>query len=249
MSMIQSVSMPLLRRYGGYLVHAYTASTLIFIILGIQWILEGQFRLALIAMTITILIDATDGMLARRYRVKETAAGVDGALLDNIVDFLSYVVLPMLFMMQTDMLLTPVTFWVSLVMFASAFGFSRTTAKLASKGFFVGFPSYWNILVFYLYLLETPAPLNTSIVIVLSLLVFVPVRFLYVSRLKRWRNLHFILGAGWGIICMVALSMPLSEVRTGLVLLSLVYPILYTMHSLYMDLQDRRGPGKELNAR
>lgn len=246
--MIQFACMPLLRRYGGYLVHAYTASTLIFIVLGIQWILDGQFRLALIAMTITILIDATDGMLARRYRVKETAAGVDGALLDNIVDFLSYVLLPMLFMMQTNMLLTPVTLWVSLVMFASAFGFSRTTAKLASKGFFVGFPSYWNILVFYLFLLGTPAPLNTAIVIVLSLLVFVPVRFLYVSRLKRWRSLHFVLGAFWGIVCLLALSMPYGELRTGLLLLSLVYPVLYTLHSFYMDVQDRRGIQEELNA-
>jgi phosphatidylcholine synthase len=242
------MGMPLLRRYGGYLVHAYTASTLIFIILGIQWILEGHFRLALIAMTITILIDATDGMLARRYRVKETAAGVDGALLDNIVDFLSYVALPMLFMMQTNMLLTPVTLWVSLVMFASAFGFSRTTAKLANKGFFVGFPSYWNILVFYLYLLETPAPFNTAVTIVLSLLVFVPVRFLYVRRLKRWRTVHFILGAVWGIVCMVALSMLPGELRAGLLLISLVYPLLYTLHSVYMDFQDRLGLPNELNA-
>lgn len=247
-SVLQSIPMPLLRRYGGYLVHAYTASTLIFIVLGIQWILEGHFRLALVAMTITILIDATDGMLARKYRVKETAAGVDGALLDNIVDFLSYVVLPMLFMMQANMLLTPVTFWVSLVMFASAFGFSRTTAKLASKGFFVGFPSYWNILVFYLFLLETPAPLNTSIIIVLSLLVFVPVRFLYVSRLKRWRNVHFILGAAWGMMCLLTLPMAPGEVRTGLLLISLVYPVLYTIHSLYMDVQDRRELQNEFNA-
>jgi phosphatidylcholine synthase len=246
--MLQFAHMPLLRRYGGYLVHAYTASTLIFIILGIQWILTGHFRLALIAMTITILIDATDGMLARRYRVKETAAGVDGALLDNIVDFLSYVVLPMLFMMQATMLLTPVTVWVSLVMFASAFGFSRTTAKLANKGFFVGFPSYWNILVFYLYLLETPAPLNTAIIIVLSLLVFVPVRFLYVSRLKRWRTLHFVLGAIWGIVCVFALFRPLGEPRIVLLLLSLIYPVFYTIHSLYLDLQDRLGLGNELNA-
>ena len=240
--------MPLLRRYGGYLVHAYTASTLIFVALGIQWILEGHFRLSLIAMTITILIDATDGMLARRYRVKETAAGVDGALLDNIVDFLSYVLLPMLFMMQANMLLTPVTLWVSLVMFASAFGFSRTTAKLANKGFFVGFPSYWNILVFYLYLLETPAPLNTAIIIVLSLLVFVPVRFLYVSRLKRWRTLHFVLGAVWGIVCLLALTLPFGEVRMSFLLMSLVYPALYTVHSLYLDAQDRLALQDELNA-
>ncbi|MCA9835666.1 MAG: CDP-alcohol phosphatidyltransferase family protein [Trueperaceae bacterium] len=223
----------------GYLVHIYTASTLIFVALGIQWVLNGKFRLALIAMIITILIDATDGMLARKFRVKETAASVDGALLDNIVDFLSYVLLPLLFMVQAKMLLEPVTVWLSLVMFASAFGFSKTTAKLADKGFFEGFPSYWNILVFYLYLLQTPATFNTGLIALLSGLVFVPLRFLYISRLKRWRTLHFSLGALWGSLCLYALSLNEGSLRTGLLYLSMAYVIFYTLHSLWLDFEGR----------
>ena len=225
--------------FNGYLVHIYTASTLIFVALGIQWILEGRFRLALIAMIITILIDATDGMLARRFRVKETAAGVDGALLDNIVDFLSYVLFPMLFMIQANMLLEPLVIWLSLVLFASAFGFSRTTAKQADKGFFVGFPSYWNILVIYLYLLETPAAFNTGLLAFLACLVFVPLRFLYISRLKRWRTLHFSLGTLWGCICLFALSLEPGSLRSGLLYLSMAYVVFYTLHSLWLDFEER----------
>lgn len=223
----------------GYLVHIYTASTLIFVALGIEWVLEGRFRLALIAMIITVLIDATDGMLARRFRVKETAAGIDGALLDNLVDFLSYVLLPMLFMIRAEMLIGPVIVWVTLVMFASAFGFSRTTAKLADKGFFVGFPSYWNILVFYLFLMQTPAIFNTALLVFLACLVFVPLRFLYISRLKRWRNLHFALGALWGSICLLALAMDAGSLRSSLLFLSLSYIFFYTLHSLWLDLEER----------
>jgi phosphatidylcholine synthase len=227
--------MPLLKRYGGYLVHVYTASTLFFVVYAMQWIIEGQYRLALVAMTVTILIDATDGMLARKYRVKETAARVDGETLDNIVDFLSYVLLPMFFMIKANMLVVPVSLFVSFVLFASAFGFSRTTAKLADKGFFVGFPSYWNILVFYLFLLGTPPLFNTVLVTLLACLVFVPVGFLYVSRLKRWRTLHFVLGAIWGILCLVALPIQDPILRNNLLLLSLIYPIFYTMHSLWLN--------------
>ncbi len=227
--------MPLIKRYGGYLVHVYTASTLFFVVFGMQWIFEGQYRLALVAMTITILIDATDGMLARKYRVKETAARVDGETLDNVVDFLSYVFLPMLFMIKAEMLILPVSIWVSFVLFASAFGFSRTTAKLADKGFFVGFPSYWNILVFYLFLLNTPPVFNTILVTVLACLVFVPVGFLYVSRLKRWRTLHFILGGIWGILCLIALPTQDPALRSNILLLSLAYPIFYTLHSLWLN--------------
>ena len=233
--------MAFLRRHRTYLVHVYTASTLVFVVLGMEWVLSGDYGLALGMMAVTILIDATDGLLARRFRVKETASGVDGALLDNIVDFLSYVALPMLFFLKAEMLLLPVTLWVSFVMFASAFGFSRTTAKLADKGFFVGFPSYWNILVFYLYLLRSPPAFNTLLVVLLALLVFVPVRFLYVSRLRRGRTLHFVLGAVWGLFCLVALFLPAGEFRTSLLYLSLVYPVFYTIHSLWLDLRDRQS--------
>jgi phosphatidylcholine synthase len=230
--------MPRRAKIQGYLVHIYTASTLIFVALGIEWVLAGRFRAALIAMVVTVLIDATDGMLARRARVHETAAGIDGALLDNIVDFLSYVVLPLLFMVQADMLLSPSTLWVALVMFASAFGFSRTTAKLADKGFFVGFPSYWNIVAFYLWLFGSSAQFNTILLLVLSGLVFVPIRCLYVSRLKRGRSLHVILGSAWGLLCLTALFVT-GPLRMTLLVISLSYPLIYTVHSIWLDVSDR----------
>lgn len=235
------------RRYGGYLVHAYTGSTLIFIALGIQWVLQGDFRLALLAMFITIIIDATDGALARKYRVKETAARIDGALLDNIVDFLSYVVFPMLFMMQAQMLPTPVTLFVAFVMFASAFGFSMTTAKMADDGFFVGFPSYWNIVVFYLFLLGTPAALNATVIVILCFAVFVPLRFLYVSRLPRGRLLHCLLGALWGGLCLWALALDQGSLRQNLLYLSLAYPLYYIAHSIQLDIHNRRAKRKAIS--
>ena len=224
----------------GYLVHIYTASTLIFVTLAAQWILEGTYRWALAALAVTIIIDATDGALARKWRVKETAAGIDGELLDNIVDFVSYVVVPMLFMLQAQMFIAPMTLWMAFAMFASVFGFSRTTAKLANEGFFVGFPSYWNIVVFYLYLLGTPPIVNTVLVVLLSLSVFVPLRFLYVSRLPKGRTLHLGLGLIWGILCLVALSMDAGTARTFVLYFSLIYPLYYTAHSLQLDLKLRQ---------
>ncbi len=224
----------------GYLVHIYTASTLFFVALAAQWTLAGDYRLALAALAVTIVIDATDGALARKFNVKETAAGIDGALLDNIIDFTSYVLLPMLLLLKTELLAPPAVLIASFAMFSSAFGFSRTTAKLADEGFFVGFPSYWSIVVFYLYLLGTPALFNTLLILGLSFLVFVPVRFLYVSRLKRGRTLHLALGTVWGLLCLIALGLGPSDLRTSLLYLSLVYPVYYTLHSLQLDWQARR---------
>lgn len=224
----------------GYLVHIYTTSTLLFVALAAQWTLSGRYRLALAALAVTIVIDATDGALARKYKVKETAAGIDGALLDNIIDFTSYVLLPMLLLLQTGLLAPPAVLIVSFAMVSSAFGFSRTTAKLADAGFFVGFPSYWSIVVFYLYLLGTPPLLNSLLILGLSFMVFVPVRFLYVSRLKRGRTLHVTLGTLWGLLCLVALLLEPGSVRTTLLYISLVYPAYYTLHSLQLDYKSRR---------
>lgn len=224
----------------GYLVHLYTMSTLLFVVLGMQWILEGHYERAIVAMAITVLIDATDGALARRFRIEHTAPGIDGSLLDNVVDFVSYVFLPVLFMMHAGLLLQPMTLFVTIVAFSSAYGFSRTSAKQVEEGFFVGFPSYWNVVAFYAYVLGLSPAVNTGLVLVLSLLVFVDVRFLYISRLRRYRLLHLVLSGAWGAACMTALFLEPGLLRAVLVYGSLAYAAFYTVHSLVADVSARR---------
>lgn len=229
-----------LSKFRGYLVHLYTTSTLLFVVLAVQWILEGRYTLALLAMAVTLLIDATDGALARKYRIASTAPRIDGALLDNVVDFVSYVFLPVLFMLHAGLLVEPATVYVTILAFSSAYGFSRTSAKLGDEGFFVGFPSYWNVVVFYAYLLGSPAWFNTLLVVVLSLLVFAELRFLYVSRLRRSRPLHLVLGGAWGAACMAALFVAEGPLRSSLAYGSLFYVAFYTVHSVVLDLRSRR---------
>lgn len=221
----------------GYLVHAYTASTLIVFAYGLMWLLEGRFRLTLVAMAVTIFIDATDGALARHFRVKETAPAIDGTLLDNLVDFLSYVVLPLLFAVHANLLLPPMPLWLALVLLASAFGFSRTTAKLADEAAFVGFPSYWNIVVLYWYLFATPPLVNTMMLVILAGLVFVPWRFLYISRLLVGRVRHVGLASLWGGVCLLALWLEPSLWRNTLLYASLGYPVYYSFCSWQQNLQ------------
>jgi phosphatidylcholine synthase len=225
----------------GYLVHLYTTSTLLFAVLAVQWIFEGRYPLALMAMGIMVFIDATDGALARKHRVKQTIPHIDGALLDNIVDFVSYVFVPILFLMHAGMLMQPVTLFVTLLAFSSAYGFSRTSAKQADAGFFVGFPSYWNVVAVYAYLLNLTPALTTALVVVLSLMVFTEVRFLYVSRLQRGRMLHFALGGLWSIAVMIAIFLEPGQLRNALVGTSLLYVAFYSLHSWLLSSADRRA--------
>lgn len=233
----------------GYLVHLYTTSAMLFVVLAIQWILEGRYELALIAMAITVMIDATDGTLARKYRVSETAPRIDGPLLDNVVDYVSYVVLPIVFMLHAGLLVQPMTAFATLVAFSSAYGFSRTSAKLSDEGFFVGFPSYWNVVVFYAFILDLSPLFTTLLVVALSLLVFTDVRFLYVTRMRRGRLLHLVLGAAWGVAALAALLVEPGELRSTLAYGSLLYVAFYTVHSLVLDRRARQRRRRERSLR
>lgn len=230
-----------LRKARGYLIHLYTTSTLFFVVLAVQWILDERYIPALLAMGITVIIDATDGALARRFRIKDTTPRIDGALLDNVVDFVSYVFLPLLFMLHAGLLLEPTTLFVTFVAFSSAYGFSRTSAKLGDEGFFMGFPSYWNVVVFYLYLMGLPAWFNTVLVVALSVMVFAEIRFLYVSRLRRGRIVHVVLGTAWGAACIAALFVEPGTTRMTLLYGSLAYVAFYTVHSLVLTYRHRAG--------
>jgi phosphatidylcholine synthase len=235
-------SAPLPRGWVGYLAHAYTASGLLLVMLATHLVLQENFADALVALVACIVIDSTDGSLARRLRVKESAGRIDGRSLDDIVDFLSFVFVPLLLALRAGLLLEPAIAIAAVAMVASVFGFSRVDAKQDEQGFFVGFPSYWNIVVGYLWLFDTPPAFNTALILALAVLVLVPIRFLYVTQLpnRNDRRRHYALGALWGVVCVVALLMPAGAARNVVAVVSLAYPAYYVYASVRSDLADRR---------
>ena len=116
--------------------------------------------------------------------MKERLPGYDGARLDDIVDYLTYVFVPVLLVMRAGLLPSGSGLAVgALVLLASAYGFGQVDAKVATSDyFFTGFPSYWNIVALYLYVWRLPAAANAVLLIVLAVLVFVPIRYVYPSR-------------------------------------------------------------------
>ena len=117
---------------------------------------DESFRWAFLLMMIATAIDATDGWLARRARVKEVLPDFDGSALDNLIDFHTYTSLPLLLLWRADVLPGAAAWLLLLPLLASAYGFSQVNAK-TDDGFFLGFPSYWNIVSFYVFVLHPPA--------------------------------------------------------------------------------------------
>lgn len=165
-------------------VHAFTASAACFGILTLIKIYQHDYVQALWFMAIAVVIDAVDGTLARLVRVKAVLPNIDGALLDNIVDYLNYVITPCFFLfVKPDMLPTSYLFSIIVaIIITSSYQFCQSDAKTPDH-FFKGFPCYWNIAVFYMFIFDTTMITNAWILSILCILIFVPIKYVYPSRL------------------------------------------------------------------
>jgi phosphatidylcholine synthase len=221
---------------GAWLVHLYTASGALLAFFGTVAVFEARYRDSLLWMMAATWIDATDGLLARRARVSDVLKTFDGARLDDIVEYLTFVFLPALFMYHGALLPYGWDWLVaSVVLLSSAYGFASTDAK-TSDHFFTGFPSYWNIVALYLYVADLPQLTNALILLVLSGLVFVRIRYVYPSRTPVLRTITVGAGLVWSAM-LLAIVLALPERRTGLLILSLAYPVYYTALSLALQLR------------
>ncbi len=243
------------RRVGAWLVHLFTASGAVIGLFTYFAIHHGEFIAAFWLMGAAILIDGIDGMFARWARTKEAAAKIDGELLDNIIDYSNYVMAPAFFLLVGGLLPEGWNYLgASLVVLASAYQFSQPDAKTEDH-FFKGFPSYWNIVVFYIFFWQTSPRTNMIIVLVLVVLVFVPIKYVYPSRLDYltrnvWLQWAMLIGTIlWGVAT-AALLWLYPGTNRFLVVLSIAYIILYLLMSLYrtfvplegVSLENGKGP-------
>ncbi|MGE0863624.1 MAG: phosphatidylcholine/phosphatidylserine synthase [Vicinamibacterales bacterium] len=216
-----------------WIAHAYTASGAVIALLATGVTFAHNFRAAFIYLGIATLVDATDGVLARALKVKERLPHYDGARLDDIVDYLTYVFVPVLIVWQAE--LVPVPFPVgAAILLSSAYGFGQANAKIKSSDhFFTGFPSYWNIVVAYLYLWQLEPAINAAILLALAVLVFVPIRYVYPSRTMALKGPTLVLGTAWGAV-FAWMVWRLPATGGPWIALSMVYPVYYFALSLWL---------------
>ncbi len=221
-----------------YAVHVYTAMGLLCGALIAAAILQQNYRGAFVWMIVAVLIDATDGTFARKFRVKDVVPNIDGRKLDDIVDYVNYTFLPLCMIARADWFPAPAWLWVTVPLVASVFAFVNTGAKEETNGFFLGFPSYWNVFAFYtaVWLRELGQGIVLAIALALSVMSVLPLRFVYPNRAPRWRKLFIIGGIAWlAIIGVILWYYPERPVPAALLWISAVYPLLYVLGSLYLD--------------
>lgn len=216
------------RKILAWSVHLYTASGLIAAAIIAVLLVRGSdndLRQAFIWMFVATVIDTTDGWLARKANVKKYAPTFDGRRLDDLIDFNTYTTLPLFLIWRADLLKGQAGWWLLLPLLASAYGFCQTQAK-TEDNYFLGFPSYWNIVAFYLYLLQLPGALALLGIVILALLTFVPSLYLYTTHGGRFSILTNLFGGAWAIALLV-LFVLWRDAPSWLVWTSLSFPLYY----------------------
>ena len=225
-------------RAAAWAVHAFTATGAVMGLAALQATAQGTYRAAFLWMIAATAVDGVDGWFARLARVGERAPGLDGRRLDDIVDYVTYVVAPAFLLLRAGLLPAAAGWPVATAMLlSSAYGFCRADAKTPDH-FFTGFPSYWNIVALYLYVLGMRPSVNAAVLLVLAALVFVPIGYVYPSRTVAWRAPTVAFGTAWAGVVMV-IGWMLPDPSLPVVYGSLAFPVYYVVLSLVLHARRR----------
>jgi len=219
-------------------VHVYTSLGLPLGFFALLAAFAGKPQLMFIILGLAFLIDGTDGTLARRWKVTTFAHQFDGRKLDDIVDFINYTFIPVVFMYQYELVPREWAPVFILVLLSSIYGFCQTEAK-TDDGFFTGFPSYWNIIALYFYLIGHNPVINGIVLAAFAVMVFVPTKYISTKTIAL-RNVSLVLTVIW-IVMMLAIIATFNDPNPLLVYGSLFYPVYYEVASFYLHFQAKAG--------
>ncbi|MDV7142875.1 CDP-alcohol phosphatidyltransferase family protein [Tropicimonas sp. TH_r6] len=207
-----------------YSVHLLTATGAVLAMLALISAVNYNWPMMFVWLVAAFAVDGIDGPLARRYDVQSNAPQVDGALLDLIVDYLTYVFIPA-FALYASGLMPGWTGWAALVgiTFTSALYFAYTGMKTTDHSF-SGFPGCWNMVVLVIFALKPPVWLCLIVIVALAAAMFTSLRFIHPVRTQRWRAISLPMILIWTICGAWAAWVsfdPQSWARVGLIISSL----------------------------
>ena len=189
----------------GFSVHIFTASGGAVALLALYAAIERNFPVCFAWLGLALFIDGIDGTLARAARVHVTAATIDGVVLDLVVDFLTYVLVPVVALWRSDLMPTDISFWIGLIVtIASALYFADTRMKTDDL-WFRGFPATWNILILYLFVLRPPWILSAVVLLSAAAMMFSPVVFVHPLRVVRLRWVTIAMTVAWFALATMAI--------------------------------------------
>lgn len=223
---VSPVPITFMQRLGAWSVHAFTASGAVLALLALLAVERGAFGEALLWLFAALVVDGIDGTFARAARVKERAPRIDGDVLDLVIDYLTYVFVPTLFMWRAGLI--PEAFALplgALIQLSALYVFARRDMK-TDDGYFQGFPALWNVVALYLYAISAAPATGALVVILFAALSFAPVHVVHPFRVRDFGRWLPVLALVWAVATLLLLVPGLDDGRSALLVLSLGTSIL-----------------------
>jgi phosphatidylcholine synthase len=173
-------------KFLAWCVHLFTASGMLAGFMAILAITAKDWRSAMAWLLVALVIDGIDGTFARMFKTKEILPNINGTTIDNVIDFANYAIIPAYFFYQADLVFDAWRLPLScLILIVSAIYYGKD-GMISDDYYFIGFPVMWNVVVFYLVFVFSLSGFgNAAIIVIFSILHFVPIKFAYPSRATR----------------------------------------------------------------
>jgi phosphatidylcholine synthase len=204
-------------------VHLLTASGSFLAFLSLVAAAEKQWTAMFLWLGLALFVDGIDGPIARKLEVKEVLPAWSGELLDNIIDYVTYVLIPAFALYQSGFMGEGLSFLSAAIIVVSSAIYYADTGMKTKENFFKGFPVVWNMLVFTLFVVQTGEWTSFAVVAAAAALSFVPVYFLHPVRVKRLRSLNLGVFLAWcalGIVAILQDMQPSFFVQVGVAVTS-----------------------------
>lgn len=175
---------------------------------------------------LAVLVDGLDGPLARLFNVAATLPRWSGDTLDLVVDFTTYVFVPAYAITASGLVPGVLAIALGLLIVISGALYFADREMKTKDNYFRGFPAVWNVMAFYLFLLQPPTWLAALIIVALAALSFMPVKFVHPFRVVALRPISITALAVWGLLALYTVANnlePGSFVLTGLCLIALYF--------------------------
>ncbi|CDO59438.1 Phosphatidylcholine synthase [Candidatus Phaeomarinobacter ectocarpi] len=210
-------------RQRAWAIHVFTASGAVIAMLALTAVTNGDPQAAFLWLGLAFVVDGLDGPLARRYRVLEVLPRISGETLDLVVDYLTYVVVPALMLASLGLLPEG---WgaatAGVVLAVSLYTFANRDMK-TDDNYFEGFPAVWNVLVLYMWVLETDPWANLAVIAVCAVLTFTRLKFTHPMRVVKLRLITLVFTAIWAALSlMMVMTYPEPPVWAVVVWIALV---------------------------
>jgi phosphatidylcholine synthase len=219
------------RAAAAFAVHVFTALGAMLGLFALIAAFDGRWNDMFMWLGIALVVDGVDGPLARWIRVADVLPRWSGDVLDLVVDYVTYILVPAVAIANAGLVAQPFAMAAAIAVVMSGAIYYADTRMKSEDDYFRGFPAFWNLVVFYLFLVRPDPTIALVAVAVFVVLTFVPVHFVHPFRTKKWMGFNMTLVASWTALAVLALMYGMDP-PAGVTIVLLAIGIYYLLAGL-----------------